>query len=105
MKIDLNNLYIASLHMLEGYRNNHTKYVSSKFKNIVVYRDLFGNFFDFVTGKRYKTSNDLDCYYKIGTIFIKLQDGLIPLTKVITFEEYKMSKSKILQKVKSSNIK
>lgn len=105
MKIDLNNLYIASLHMLEGYTNNYTKYVSSEFKNIVAYRDLFGNFFDFATGKRYKTSNDLDCYYKIGTIFIELRDGLIPLTRAITFEEAKMSRKKILEKIKSSNIK
>lgn len=103
--MNLNNLYIVSLHALQGYSHSYTKYVSRKFKNTVVYKNLFGNFVDLSTGKRYKTTEDLDYYYKIGTIFIELRDGLIPLTQVIPFKEDKMSKKKILQKVKNGNIR
>lgn len=100
MRINVNNLYIASLHMLEYYCYNHTAFYSSKVRNVVVYRDVFGKYFDFSTGKRYKTNIDINRYFdRRGLIFVNLNDPLIPLTRVMSFEKDKIDKSKILKKV------
>lgn len=104
MKIDLNNLYIVKLVMLEGYNKSYTQCYTSEFKNTVVYRSILGNFYDLSTRKRYRLDTEVVSYRDdIGKIFIDA-DSLIPLTSVLSFEEEKMSKAKILQKVKSSNI-
>lgn len=105
MKVDLNNLYLAKLVMLEGYNENHTKIYTTGVRNIVVYRSVFGNFYDLSTFKRYKLDLQADPYNdRIGKLFIDA-DCLTPLSSVLSFDEDKISRTKVLQKVKSSNIK
>lgn len=101
MKINLNNLYIVDLIMLGGYGSSTIAYFRD-FKKTIVYRSILGNFYELSTGKRYKISFDANIYSdRIGKIFIN-EDTLIPLTSVMNFEEEKMSKKKILQKIKGS---
>ena len=105
MKVDLNNLYIARLVMLEGYNENYTKCYSSVVRDVVVYRSMLGKFYDLSTLKRYKLDIQANPYTdSIGKIFIDA-DFIVPLTSVLTFDEDKMSRKKILQKVRDSNIK
>ena len=99
MKINLNNLYIVNLVMLEGYANG--KAYASPFKSTVVYRSKLGNFYDLSTGKKYTLFWNVDSFiHRIGKIFAD-QSTLVPLTKVMSFEEDKMSKAKVLQKIKN----
>jgi len=99
MKINLNNLYIVNLVMLEGYSNGSA--YASPFKSTVVYRSKLGNFYDLSTRKKYPLFCDIDPFiHRIGKIFAD-QSTLVPLTKVMSFEEDKMSKSKVLQKIKN----
>ena len=104
MKINIHNLYHTDLYMVHGYDNNWQEVVCKSVKQIVVYMDIFGNLFDFATGRPLKKNTNMYGTDDIGTLFI-CPDELIPLSNVMSFDEIKLPKSKILQKVYPSKTK
>ena len=101
MKINVYNLYITDLYMVDGYANDYRTVNGKIIKKVVVYMDMFGNLFDFFTGRLYKKTTNMAGYDKVGTLYICIED-LIPLSDIMNFDDIKVSKRKVLQKLHSN---
>lgn len=104
--MNVNRLYVAQIYVNCHYQILDDLTIDRKgifVKNAVVYHDGFNKYIDLVSGEKYK----LGIYdTSLGNMYISLNNGLIPISKVydVNFDRCNMSKKKIVKKLAKSKL-
>ena len=104
--MNVNRVYLANIYIVTNQRvvGNSRNFFDNQilshieyYKRALVYRDDYGHYIDLETKDSYYTSHRIGIC-DVGSLVVKLEDGLVPFNNIVQFNKNNVFKGRILKK-------